>query len=166
MKELNKNNPFKTPEDYFDNLTDKVMDSINSESSKLPSTDGFSTPEGYFTALSDQLNERLKNEPKVFQLSSYRKFYWAAASIAAMLLVFFGINLSTTEKSNWNDLATADIEAYIENDELNLSSFELAELLPIDEIEINDILTNQFEEENLLEYLNENIEDLNIEDYE
>ena len=169
MKEFNKNNPFKTPEEYFENLTDKVMGSMGSESSKLPVEDGFVAPEGYFDELNDKINQRLENETKVVQLPSYRKFYWAAASIAAIFILIFGINWSTNNESNWDDLAMADIEAYLEEDELPLSSYEVAEILTLDEIEINDILDKQFEDDKLLEYLNENIdqiEDLNIEDYD
>jgi len=169
MKELNKNNPFKTPEEYFENLTAKVMDSIDSESSKLPVEDGYIAPEGYFNGLNDKIRQRLENETKVVQLPSYRKFYWAAASIAAVFILIFGIDWSSNNKSNWDDLVTADIEAYLEDDELHLSSYELAEILTLDEIEINDILDKQFEDDKILEYLNENIdqiEDLNIEDYD
>ena len=170
MEELNKNNPFKTPEGYFENLSDGLLDKLREEELNLPKEDGFATPENYFDGLHESIQKKLdKQEAPVVQLHPYKKFYVAAASIAAMLLVFFGLNWNATEEPSWDDLANADIEAYFETNELGLTTYEIAEVLPIDELEINDILENQLQEENVIEYLNENIddiEDLNLEDYE
>lgn len=170
MEELNKNNPFKTPEGYFEKFTDSLMGKLNEEKSDLPEEEGFAVPEGYFEGLNESIQKKLDSqETKVVQLHPYRKYYVAAASVAAILLLFFGLNWNAIEEPTWGDLANADIEAYFETNELGLSTFEIAEVLPIDELEVNDILENQFNEENVIDYLNENIEDiedLNLEDYE
>ena len=58
---------------------------------------------------------------------------------------------------------------FFEINDFDLSAYEIAEVIPLDELEINDILTNRFEEEHVLDYLNENIEDFetfNLEDNE
>lgn len=170
MEELEKNNPFKTPEGYFENLTDKLMDKLNEEKGDLPKEDGFTIPENYFDGLKKSIQEKVDvPETKVVQLHPYRKYYVAIASVAAILLVLVGLNWNSADETTWDDLANADIETYFETNELGLTTFEIAEVLPVDELEINDILENQFEEENVIDYLNENIddiEDLNLEDYE
>jgi len=170
MEELNKKNPFKTPESYFENFSDGLLDKLSEEKLDLPKEDGFTIPENYFDALHENIQKKLNTEEtKVVQLHPYRKYYAVAASIAAIVIVFLGFNWSTPEEVTFDDLASADIESYFESNELGLTTYEIAEVLPVDELEINDILENQFEEENVIEYLNENIddiEDLNLEDYE
>ncbi|TMM53703.1 hypothetical protein FEE95_17545 [Maribacter algarum] len=170
MKASNKNNPFKTPEGYFENFTDGLMDKLNEEKFNLPKEDGFVVPEHYLEGLHKNIQEKLNSEEtKVVQLNPYRKYYLTAASIAAIILIFFGFNWNTPGEITFEDLASTDIENYFESNELGLTTYEIAELLPVDELEINDILENQFNEENVIDYLNDNIddiEDLNLEDYE
>jgi len=158
MNDLNNNKPFKTPEDYFENHTDKVLNKMNSESS-LPDEDGFIAPEGYFEALNQKIKERLDDETEVKRLPAYRKFYWVAASIAAVLIVVFGINQGSSDVPNWDDLATADFEAYLDTNEFGLTTFEIAEIIPVDELEVTDVLDNPLNEENIINYLDNNIDD-------
>ena len=170
MEELNKNNPFKTPESYFENFSDALKDKLSEDKLDLPQEDGYAVPENYFNGVHASILEKLeKKETKVVQLHPYKKYYAAVASIAAIALVFLGLNWNTTPEVTWEDIAHTEIEAYFENNDFDLTSYEIAEVLPIDELEINDILENQFNEDNVLEYLNENItdfEELNLEDYE
>lgn len=170
MKEFNKNNPFKTPEEYFEGFDDKLRDKLSEESSNIPEDEGFAIPEGYFDELHKSIHEKLDNlETKVVQLHPYKRYYYAVASIAAVVLVIFGLNFNTSSALTFEDLAEADIENYFENNEFDLSAYEIAEVIPLHELEINDILVNRFEEENMLDYLNENIEDFetfNLEDNE
>lgn len=170
MEEFNKNNPFKTPEGYFENLEGSLLDKLSEEKLDLPKEDGYAVPKDYFDDLHKRIKHSLDNEEtKVVQLHPYRKYYIAAASVAAIAVLFFGINWNNTLEPTFDDLADADIEAYFETNELGLTTYEIAEVLPLDELEINDILEDQFVEENVIEYLNENIddiEDLNLEDYE
>lgn len=170
MEELDKNSPFKTPEGYFDNLTDKLKDKLSEEKLNLPEGVDFTIPEDYFDNLKNSIQEKITlSETKVVQLHPYKRYYVAAASIAAIFVMLIGLNWNATGETTWDDLANADIETYFDTNELGLTTFEIAEVLPIDELEIDDILENQFEEENVIDYLNENIDDikdLNLEDYE
>ena len=168
MKDLNKNNPFKIPEDYFEGFNDRLRDKLLEESKAIPEEEGFTIPEGYFESLPQQLLQKVE-EPKVIQLNPYKKYYYSAAAVAAIVLVVFGLNFNRAPELTFEDLAGADIENYFEHNEFDLSAYELAEVIPVDELEINDIIENQFNEENVIEYLNENIDDyeeLNIESYE
>ncbi len=168
MKEFNKNKPFKTPEDYFEGFNDRLMERISKEPSSIPKEDGFVVPENYFETLQESITKKLTaEETKVVTLKPYRKFYYAAASIAAVFLVIFGLQWNSVDEPTFEDLANSDIDAYFENNEFGLSMYEIGEVIPVHELEINDILENRFEENQVLDYLNENIEDyeaLNLDD--
>jgi len=170
MEELNKNNPFKTPDGYLEGFTDGLLDKLGSVTPNLPQEEGFVVPEDYFDGIHKSILEELEvQETKVVQLHPYKKYYVAVASIAAIFLVFFGLNWNSQEAPTFEDLAASDIENYFEINDFDLSAYEIAEVIPLDELEINDILTNRFEEEHVLDYLNENIEDFetfNLEDNE
>ncbi len=172
-----KENNFKTPEGYFDSFHDRLMDKIKQqegemEDSIIPKSDGFAIPEGYLESLPEKVLSKLDiKEPKVIQLKSYKKIYYSAAAIAAVFLLIFGLNWKTTTPVTFEDLASAEIDAYFEDTELGFSSYELAEVVVIDELSADDMLENQLEEENILEYLDENVEDiedlnLDYDDYE
>ena len=170
MKKFDKNNPFKTPEGYFENFTGGLMDKLNEDKASIPKDDGFKIPEGYFVELYQNIKPRLQTkEVKVVQLHSYRKYYIAAAAVAAAVVLFFGLNFKSTPEYTFDELAASEIDIYFENNDFELSMYEIGEVIPVTNLEINDILENRFEEEQMLEYLDENIdnfEGLNLEDYE
>ena len=170
MKKFDKNNPFKTPEGYFEEFDGKLLDKLAQRKSIIPSKDGFGIPEGYFDTLNKNIREKLDaSEVKVIPLKSYKKYYYAAASVAAIALAVFGLTRNASEDIGFEDLASTEIETYFEDNELGLSTYDIAEVLPVDQLEISDILTGQFDEENMLDYLNENLDDfdeLNLEEDE
>ena len=168
---------FKTPEGYFDNFHERLMNKINAEEdnetlSFLPASDGFAIPEGYFERVEEKILSRVGQlETKVITLRPYRKYFYGAAAVAAVLLIFLNLNINTDSPIGFEDLASAEIDTYLENTELDLSSYELAELVSIEDTELKDVMDTPLESENILEYLDENIEDieelnLNFEDYE
>ncbi len=170
---------FKTPEGYFDSFNEKLMQRMQAEEatetlSFLPKSDGFQTPQGYFESVTEKILPQVyatKKEAKVIALRPYRKYLYGATAVAAALLLFFGLNLETENPLAFEDLASADIDAYLENTEWNLTSYELAELVSLEEVELTDLVETPLESENILEYLDENIEDieelnLNFEEYE
>ena len=170
MEEFNKNNPFRIPEGYFEDFNDRLMDTLSEEKLNIPKEGGFAVPENYFDSVHGKILTKTETgETKVIPLNSYKKYYYAAASIAAVVLVIFSLNRNTQEAPTFEDLAVSDIENYFETNEYDLSAYEIAEVIPLDELEINDILANRFEEEQVLDYLDENIEDFetfNLEDNE
>ncbi len=70
----NKKNPFTTPENYFDNFQDRLMDKLSKEEHIIPSNSGFKTPDTYFESFQERLNSKLKKEEvKVISLFPYKK---------------------------------------------------------------------------------------------
>ncbi len=163
----NKSNSFKTPDGYFDNLTDKLMSQISIEKT-VAKNEGFKVPDGYFDTLNNSIQQKLQEEePKVIELKSYKKYYYSVASIAAVAILFIAITFKTNNTNStlsFDDIASADIENYLDNNDLELSSYEIAELIPIDELEINDIVSH-IANEDINTYLDESMdsfEELNL----
>ena len=169
MKKSHKNK-FKTPEGYFDNFNERIIDKIIKEESIIPKHDGFEVPENYFDTLHSRVIDKIDSDTtKVIPLNSYKKYYYAAASIAAIVVLFYSLNRNAVDALSFDSLAESDLENYFENNTHDLSDSEIAEVIPLDELEITDILTNRFNEENVVDYIDDNIDDfyeLNFEDYE
>ncbi len=162
MKE-NQKNKFKTPEGYFERFNERLMDRIAKDSDHriIPESDGFAVPEGYFEGLPPKIASRLKNNgAKVVQLNRHKRFFYAAAAVAAIIALALAVNIDRSTEIEFNDLASSDITDYFENTDFNLTTNEIAELLPIEDIALSDITEVPLEEENILEYLDENIEDI------
>lgn len=158
-KELNiKNTGFETPKIYFDSVEDAVFSSLQSEKLKNSTSDpGYSIPEGYFDSLEDEVLSKIdKPETKVISLNT-RKLLYTATSIAAILVLYFTL-FSKTERNTLDSLDTEVVEAYILEQEID--SYELASLLTDEDIDtINgDIFKEEFNSDQLEEYILENIE--------
>ena len=174
MKKNDNTNPFKTPEGYFDSFQNKLMDKLSNEESGLldfleNKNDGFKVPVGYFDGLQKNINNRLDDKVKVIPIKTFRDHYMAIASIAAVALVVVGFFWNTSDQINFADLANSDIEIYFENNDFGLSSYEIAEEIPVDQMELGDFLETRFSDEHIVDYINENIDninELNLEDDE
>lgn len=170
MDRNNENNSFKVPKGYFDSLTDQIMGKVAMEAPIESKNEGFTVPEGYFDSLEDKIYQKLnEGDTQVISLNPYKKYYYIAASIAAVILVYLGLQWNLEGTPAYSDLANTDIENYLEFDDLGISSYELAEMLPIEEMDINDMLEHRIEDENIIDYINSNIDDfeeLNLHDNE
>lgn len=166
MKKLPKNSGFKVPDGYLEGFTEKLLDKLGKEASPIPDKEGFKVPASYFDDLNDQILERVsKAETKVVELHPYRKYYLVAASMAAIVLLIIGLQWQGNKELSFDDLAESDIETYLDGKDLELSSYEIAEMLPIDELQFNDILEENLDMENIMEYLDDtsnDIEELNF----
>lgn len=161
MEELDKKNPFKTPEDYFEGFTDGLLDKLGKETSDLPEEDGFTVPENYFDGVHNRILEKLeKKETKVVQLNPYKKYYLAAASVAAVFIITLVSQINVQEDATYDTLVSADIEDYFDNYVYDFSEDELAELLSMQEVGVNDVLNIEINQEEIVDYLDTTIEDL------
>lgn len=171
MKNTGKNNGFTTPKNYFDGFADKIMGKIGQENSVIPKNDGFKLPEGYLENLNATVMHKVTADaPKVLKINPFKKYYYAAASIAAVVLLYFTIPFGSDNKLSFEDLANTDIENYLNETEISLSYYDLAEFLPIDEIEISDVVQNTISNDIVSDYLDNNngldVQELYFEDYE
>ena len=161
MGKLSKDSGFKVPEGYFDNLKDRIMDKMEDAQAQLPENEGFQVPDGYFDKLSDEiLSKSEEKETKVIQLKSYRKVFYAVASVAAAVLIFFGLQWQGNQELGFGDIASIELEEYFDSNVSGVSTYELAEVISIEELELGDFMDEELEEENIAEYLEDSIEDI------
>jgi len=169
-----KKNSFNTPEGYFDNFNDRLMDRIKKEeageaTSLIPKSDGFAVPDGYFDEVTPTvLSKTVAKETKVIQFKPNRNFYYGVAAVAAIFILIFSFTWNSTPESiTFDDLANAEIESYLENTDFEMTSYEIAEVVSLEEMELTNILGDDFEDDIIMEYLDENVEDikeLNLDD--
>jgi len=142
--------PFAVPNNYFDNLSDSIMDAIDSEEEK----------------------EVVKTAPhtRVIELNSSRKrqkvrplkIYAMAAAIAGLLLfmTFLSGNIPINSTKSESTFSDAAIE-YLEDNFDDIESEDLYALLDLSD-ESLDLSGTEVFQDDLNDYLIENIEDLDL----
>ena len=167
----NHDKSFKTPEGYFESFNARLQARLEEEdtSSIIPKNDGFGVPEGYFETVLPKVKETVgKQEPKVVRLHPNRNIWVVAASIAAIFILVFSIRTNTGSDVTFEDLAHTELDAYFDSNSIDLSSYELAELIDIDTEQLQTMNDVPLEDATIIEYLDEHIddyEDLNL-DYD
>lgn len=125
-------NPFKTPDNYLDNISHKIV--VNSIEKNLPKTDGFITSENYFDTFKTPLSQELKTgfviPNQYLDTFTVKKRKTALitllpyASIAAVLMIGFFLFQNSTS----NNLA--------------LNSDEIVNYLAMDDsVELDDLIS-------------------------
>lgn len=170
MKIPKKHNPFTTPDGYFEEFSQDLETRLNEGELGTSKNAGFKVPKDYFDTLHSRIIHNLNTlEPKVIQLTSKRFYYTAAASIAAAFLIFFGIQWTNPEPATWDSIVNTDIETYFDTNGLGLTSYEIAEVIPLDDLKVTDFLENELNEDDIIDYISENTDDfeeLNLDDDE
>ncbi|GGD23943.1 hypothetical protein [Hyunsoonleella pacifica] len=143
---------FKTPEGYFDDLDEKLLQYIKSDDlsvDKIPS--GFKVPEHYFEGIEDNIITAVSKEKdtKVIPLFSKKNIRYVS-SIAASVLLLISLFIFNN-KPEFDDLETQTVENYIID--ANISSYEIASLLSEDDINEHTFITNDIEDETIEAYL-------------
>lgn len=151
---------FKTPDNYFNSIEDRVFNQINTKSplDEIKAT-GFSTPNDYFNSVEENILSKIEDEkPKVISLFNKKNLLYVS-SIAAALVLMFNIFIP---KEETQDVDAELVEFYL-LEEQNLNSYELADLLSEAEFLDEDftVLEDQINESDLESYLLDNV---NIED--
>ena len=163
----NQNPGFKIPDHYFQDFEDRLMQAVQQENilpdamETFSGKPGFSMPEGYLNNLEDKILDRVnKEQSKVIPLFSARKLFYAAAVAA----VFIGI-ISTlffrsdTSEFTMDSIELSALENYIEEGYFDLDFNELSAFMTEDGYSFGDYNTDEFSDEAVYNYINENIED-------
>lgn len=157
-------NGFRTPDRYFDTLPGRLLDRIRKEEPRRTSEKtGFQVPEGYFDTFADRLAGRL--EEKDVPVRSLWSFPLVRLTAAAAVIAFLLLLVPSREESGlqFEDLSGDTIAEYLQSDAVDLSSYELAESLPLGEIAMED-LGEKMPEQYIIDYL-EDYSDSNDEIY-
>jgi hypothetical protein len=138
---LPKETGLKIPDNYFENFENKLMLQLE--------TDNKEVPKNYFENIEDRVFAKLERENK--QRNSFKK-YWIVSAIAASLVLFISIYNPFNEK---NKLDLVEIEAYIEEGNIDINSYELADLY---ELELADLqIEKQINTDELEDYLEDEL---------
>lgn len=161
MKRMEKNNGFHVPDGYFDSLSDEIFSKMEADKMNYTEGEDFKVPSGYFDAFTDRVLTKVRmEESKVVPVIPLKKYYFIAASIAAVLVLLLTLQWSGGGLDTEGILANSDIEDYFEINGWEVSPYDLAEMFPESDMDFNDILDYQIDDENVIDYLSTNIQDI------
>lgn len=158
-KPYNKNNPFKTPESYFEGFEDALFLEMKrfDEGKKA----GFSVPDGYFNNVENEILSKTNiAKTKVIRLNPYKKWYYLAGSVAACLVVFLLIK-NRLPSTSMNTLEVAEIEQMIDKGYIAVNSYEVLSVYSDENLEDISLTEEPVSDSELIEYLHDNLENYN-----
>lgn len=140
---------FEVPLNYFESIEEKVFSKIDFKGDT--SND---IPEGYFDTIENRVFDKLKSkETKVINLKSRFVKIIVPLVIAASILLFITLQIYTPKQEDvFASLKTSDIETWIANGDLELSTYEIAAIYEDANFE-NIELYNDYTEDELIDYL-------------
>lgn len=132
------------------------------EEDVLPQETGFKIPDAYFSGLEDSILKKVNSsgkQTKVIPLFRKRTLMYVASIAACAAILFLVIRTKTNISSDFNDIPLSTLEDYIEDGNLDLDTYEVIAMLGDDDIAAINIENDFFSDENLEEYLLENLDD-------
>lgn len=166
----NSESGFKVPDNYFEDFEENMMRSIGDkpamENIVFKANSGFKVPDLYFENLEKEILQKVEGEKKggkVIAFFQTTKFYYAAAVAAVFIgivsTVFFN---PTTEEFSIDGLELSAIDQYIEEGNVDFNFNEISAFMVEEDYPFDDFNTSGLSDEQVFEYLSENIEDPNI----
>lgn len=157
---------FKVPENYFEDLEDRLMLAVQEEKDlpeslqTLRGKPGFVVPEGYFENIEEILVDRVTRKPgKLIQFISTRKLFYAAAVAAVFIGIISTVYFkSNTEEYTMDSIELSALENYIEEGYFDLDFNELSSFMTEDGYSFGNYSTDDFSDEAMYNYIDENIE--------
>lgn len=160
---------FKTPDNYFEDLEGRIMGAVVKEdvlSGRKYASPGFTVPQSYFNDLEIDILGKVSSKNrggKVISLLNNSKYFYAAAVAA----VFIGL-ISTQffnpviEAYSIDAVELSALEEYIDEGNINLNYNEISSFMAEEGYSFDDFNTSGLSDEEVFNYLNENIEDPNL----
>lgn len=154
MIDKNGHSGFRVPDGYFDKFPARMEARLKAtEGNALPKEAGFSVPDAYFDTLGERLQRRLE-APQGGSRTLWTTYLgWAAAAAAGLLMAISLWPARDEMAPGFSDLAGTEIEQYLEVRYDDLSSYDLAESLPLDDLAMGDLLEDGPGENQILDYL-------------
>lgn len=158
---------FKEPNAYFEALEARVMENIASLSHHKNIQKGqnpFKIPRNYFEEFDTRLFEKLdknKKPGKLISLFQRESLYYIAATAAVFAAIVTTVFFNDPEPAKLAGIDVLTLENYI-TESMEFSTFDVTELFRNDSIVPDVSAHTDFDEEAILDYLNENIEETAI----
>lgn len=167
----NQKNPFKVPENYFGSLEDRIMDKVTSVQdqdmdARLPENGeaGFRVPENYFETFEDRLMAKIDKKPrqsKVISLLNRESFYYITGAAAVFVAIITTLFTNPAQPVGFEDLDLVSIEGYL-HETLEFSTTDVSQYFNEGEFSFAPSDQSDVDQEAVIEYLNENIEEPSI----
>lgn len=164
FKTYKNNSGFKIPSNYMQDFDSKLSNSldINSTLNKSQNIDGFKVPEGYFDSFENEIFAKINaknSNGKIIQLFSKKRFYYATAVAAIFIALISTVLLKAPTTNSINTLEYAALEDYFYEEDSDLNYNDLSNLIYEDGFIIESLNASNFNDDAIIEYLNENVED-------
>ena len=146
---------FTVPPTYLEEVENNVLKKLSEE--KIQKETGQKIPEAYFESIEDRVFAKLKDEKPEVKVISFRSVLLKRVipfAAAASLLLFFILN-GNRDTISLDNVASTEIEQWIENDLITLDAYEIAEVYSDIELDNQDY----FGDEEIIDYL----DDMNLE---
>lgn len=146
---------FTVPPTYLEEVENNVLKKLSEE--KIQKETGQKIPEAYFESIEDRVFAKLKDEKPEVKVISFRSVLLKRVipfAAAASLLLFFILN-GNRDTISLDNVASTEIEQWIENDLITLDAYEIAEVYSDIELDNQDY----FGDEEIIDYL----DDMNVE---
>lgn len=145
---------FKTPKDYFDTFENNIYEQLEIQ----PKT-GFKTPDNYFDTLEESiLNKASSSETKVRRLISRKQITYISTIAATLVFSFLIFKPSDIQNTTFENIEYTVYEEYLSTEHIDMSPYELAELYNINSNDLDDISFSTLEEDNIMNYLTDEID--------
>ncbi len=153
-----KNTGFKTPDNYFDTLEDRLFTEAKLKANVSGS--GFVMPEDYLDGLENTILNKVPKveEPKVISIFSKRTLVYVS-SIAAAILLLFNLSILETKPTTFDSLDTETVENYILEEDIG--SYEINTSLTEDDFYVDNFSEVTIDDESFEDYI---LNDVNLED--
>ena len=159
---------FKVPENYFDTLETRVMESVTlyEEKELLCEQEGkgFKVPENYFDNFEDRLFEKLENKPKqskVISLLSQESFYYFTGTAAVFVAIVSTLFSNPSEPIGYEDLDMLTLEGYL-HETMIFSNSDVSEYFSDGEFNLAPSSQSDNDHKAVIDYLSETMEEPSI----
>jgi hypothetical protein len=167
-KELpyHKNPGFKVPSGYFEDFEARLMVKAEAldEKGKARNQHGFKVPPGYFENFEARMLPRLEQEnskPKVIPLFRRKAVSYIAGVAAVFAVLLSSIVFNKAQRNDFNELDLMAVENYL-LETIDFASPEDTDLINNAEFSFASQASPSLDQEAILEYLQENIEETAI----
>ena len=155
---------FTIPNDYFAMMEEELLSKIASENKLFSDkySAGFKVPEAYFDNVEKAVLQRIETPLKTEDRK--KDFFYMAAAIAAVILLYFGINIekSSINSVTWDSVELSAIENYIDDGYemgfIDLNPTEYSEFIDANDDLISDEDFKVVNEDVALDYIDGNLE--------
>lgn len=161
-----KNAGFTTPKGYFDELDNRLLKKVTTTPSKnsFPTSAGFGIPEAYFEEVESNIRKKTTSPSKIKVIAMWHQHFAKIAAILVLAMASYTLlqlNKSRNTLDSFSEISDEDLEQYIEKNILPYS--EMRNLyLTESEFDIAETNLGGLQEEVILDYLDNELEDLEL----